>query len=93
MHAGKVTETKRAFVAFLRLEFIKWLQEVYMPYRDRFIQQVKPGLTAIELLRQYLANWESKSIPFDCRSNLRPEIKKITKAVLGREFELYELRE
>jgi len=89
---GKVTETKRAFVAFLRPEFLDWIKREYLPRRDSFVKSF------IERMgKDYLGVgvnaevWSRRLIPFD-QGRLRREIKEIAKQVLGREFELYELR-
>jgi len=89
---GKVTETKRAFVAFLRPEFLDWIKREYLPRRDSFVKSF------IERMgKDYLGVgvnaevWSKRLIPYD-QGRLRREIKEIAKQVLGREFELYELR-
>ena len=89
---GKVTETKRAFVAFLRPEFLDWIKREYLPRRDSFVKSF------IERMgKDYLGvgvnaeAWARRLIPFD-QGRLRKEIKDVAKGVLGREFELYELR-
>ena len=89
---GKVTETKRAFVAFLRPKFLDWIKREYLPRRDSFVESF------IERMgKDYLGVgvnaevWSKRLIPYD-QGRLRREIKEIAKQVLGREFELYELR-
>jgi len=92
LRIGKVTETKRAFVAFLRPEFLDWIKREYLPRRDSFVKSF------IERMSQdYLGvgvdaeAWSRRLIPYD-QSRLRREIKDTARQVLGREFELYELR-
>jgi integrase len=89
---AKITETKRSFVAFLRQEFLKWIRDNYLPRRESFVKSF------IERMSQdYLGvgvnaeTWAKRLIPFD-QGRLRKEIKDVAKGVLGREFELYELR-
>jgi len=89
---GKVTETKRSFVAFLRPEVVDWVRESYLPAREAFVEAY------IERVRQdYLkvgANvdaWARRLIPYD-QSRLRREIKDTARQVLNRDFGLYELR-
>jgi integrase len=89
---AKITETKRSFVAFLRQEFLKWIRDNYLPRRESFVKSF------IERMSQdYLGvgvnaeAWAKRLIPFD-QGRLRKEIKDVAKGVLGREFELYELR-
>jgi integrase len=92
VHIGKVTATKRAFIAFLRPEFLEWIKTNYLPRRESFVKSF------IERMgRDYLGvgvdaeAWAKRLIPYD-QSRLRREIKEIARQVLGREFELYELR-
>jgi integrase len=89
---AKITETKRSFVAFLRQEFLKWIRDNYLPRRESFVKSF------IERMgKDYLGvgvnaeAWAKRLIPFD-QGRLRKEIKDVAKGVLGREFELYELR-
>jgi len=89
---AKVTETKRAFVAFIRPEFLKWIKDNYLPRRDSFVKSFIERMS-----KDYLGvgvnaeTWAKRLIPFD-QGRLRKEIKDVAKQVLGREFELYELR-
>jgi integrase len=92
LYIGKVTETKRAFIAFLRPEVVNWVKVNYLPVRESFISMFTERVS-----RDYLgvgANaeaWARRLIPFD-QSRLRREIKETARQVLNREFELYELR-
>jgi integrase len=92
LHIGKVTETKRAFVAFLRPELLDWVREVYLPYRVDWVERLSKGWLASGWFSQdVVEKAKQKLIPFD-QSRLRREIKETAKQVLNREFELYELR-
>jgi integrase len=89
---GKVTATKRSFIAFLRPEVAEWIRSEYLPAREAFVGSF------IERVRQdYLKvgvnvdAWAKRLIPYD-QSRLRHEIKEVAKQVLNRDFELYELR-
>ena len=92
LYIGKVTETKRAFITFLRPEFLNWVRENYLPVRESFISMFTERVS-----RDYLGvgvnaeTWARRLIPFD-QSRLRREIKETAKQVLNRDFELYELR-
>jgi integrase len=89
---GKVTETKRSFVAFLRPEVIDWVRESYLPAREALIKAKLDIVKADYLgVNANAEDWARRLIPFD-RDRLRREIKETAKQVLGREFELYELR-
>jgi len=92
MRIGKVTATKRSFIAFLRPEVAEWIRSEYLPHREAFVGSF------IERVRQdYLKvgvnvdAWAKRLIPYD-QSRLRHEIKEVAKQFLNRDFELYELR-
>jgi integrase len=92
LHIGKVTETKRAFVAFLRPEFLRWVREVYLPYRVDWVERLSKGwLASGWFTPDVVEKAKQKLIPFD-QSRLRREIKETAKQVLNRDLELYELR-
>jgi integrase len=92
LRIGKVTETKRAFVAFLRPEFLEWVRDNYLPHREAWVVRMAKMWEASNLFsRDVIENAKRKLIPFD-QSRLRREIKEVARQVLGREFELYELR-
>jgi integrase len=92
IHIGKVTETKRAFIAFLRPEVIDWIKREYLPVRESLVK-AKLGIVKADYLgvNPNPEEWAKRFIPFD-RDRLRKEIKDVARQVLGREFELYELR-
>jgi integrase len=92
LRVGKVTATKRAFVAFLRPEFLDWVRREYLPHRDAWVEGMGRAWSASNLFSQdVIENAKRKLIPFD-QSRLRREIKETARQVLNREFELYELR-
>jgi integrase len=92
LHIGKVTETKRAFIAFMRSEFLNWVKSVYLPHRETWVEGMGKAWLASNLFsRDVIENAMRKLLPFD-QSRLRREIKETARQVLGREFELYELR-
>jgi len=92
LHIGKVTETKRAFVAFLRPEFLRWVRSEYLPHRDAWVEKMSKAWQASNLFSQgVIENAKQKLLPFE-QSRLRREVKEVARQVLGREFELYELR-
>jgi integrase len=92
IHIGKVTETKRAFIAFLRPEVVDWIKREYLPVRDSLIKAKLDILKADFLgVKPNVEDWAKRFIPFD-RDRLRREIKQVAEQVLGRSFELYELR-
>ena len=92
IHIGKVTETKRSFVAFLRPEVVDWVRGSYLPAREALIK-AKLNIVRADYLgvNANAESWAKRLIPFD-RGRLRREIKEAAKQVLGRELELYELR-
>jgi len=92
LRIGKVTATKRAFIAFLRPEFLEWVKTVYLPHREAWVEKMARAWSASNLFGQdVVENAKRKLIPFD-QSRLRREIKDTARQVLGRDFELYELR-
>ena len=92
MRIGKITETKRAFVAFLQPKTVDWLKRQYLPRRDSFIGMVVNGIKASGWFSDdVVERFKARFLPFD-QGRLRKEIKEAAKQVLGREFELYELR-
>jgi len=92
LRVGKVTATKRAFIAFLRPEFLDWVKTNYLPHRGSWVEKMGRAWSASNLFSQnVIENAKRKLIPFD-QSRLRREIKDTAKQVLGRDFELYELR-
>ncbi|MGC9226845.1 tyrosine-type recombinase/integrase [Caldivirga sp.] len=92
LRIGKVTETKRAFVAFLRPEFLNWIKAYYLPRRLAMVKMITPGIEASGFFTpEVIEATKRKLIPFD-QSRLRREIKDITVKAIGREIELYDLR-
>jgi len=92
LRVGKVTATKRAFVAFMRPEFLDWVRGNYLPHREAWVEKMAKAWESSNLFSQgVIENAKRKLIPFD-QSRLRREIKDTARQVLGREFELYELR-
>jgi integrase len=92
LRVGKVTPTKRAFIAFLRPEFLDWVRNNYLPHREAWVEKMGKAWSASNLFSQdVIENAKRKLIPFD-QSRLRREIKDVARQVLNREFELYELR-
>jgi len=92
LRIGKVTETKRAFIAFLRPEFLGWVRNNYLPHRESMIERMMRLWSASNLFDQdVIEKAKLKLIPFE-RDRLRREIKDTAKQVLSRDFELYELR-
>jgi integrase len=92
IHIGKVTETKRTFIAFLRPEVIDWVKREYLPRRESLVRTKLAVIKADNLgIGTNAEDWARRFIPFD-RDRLRREIKGTAEQVLGRSFELYELR-
>ncbi|MFP3160884.1 MAG: tyrosine-type recombinase/integrase [Vulcanisaeta sp.] len=92
IHISKVTETKRAFIAFLRPEVIDWVKREYLLRREFLVRTKLTVIKADNLgIGTNAEDWARRFIPFD-RDRLRREIKDVARQVLGRDFELYELR-
>jgi len=92
IHIGKVTETKRALITFLRPEVVEWIKREYLLVRESLVR-AKLGILRADYLgvKPNAEEWGRRLIPFD-RDRLRREIKDVARQVLGREFGLYELR-
>jgi integrase len=92
IHIGKVTETKRALITFLRPEVVEWIKREYFLVRESLVR-AKLGILRADYLgvKPNAEEWGRRLIPFD-RDRLRREIKNVARQVLGREFGLYELR-
>jgi len=92
IHIGKVTETKRALITFLRPEVVEWIKREYFLVRESLVR-AKLGILRADYLgvKPNAEEWGRRLIPFD-RDRLRREIKDVARQVLGREFGLYELR-
>jgi integrase len=92
LRIGKVTATKRAFVAFLRPELLEWVRNNYLSHREAWVEKMSKAWESSNLFsREVIENAKRKLIPFD-QSRLRREIKDVARGVLGRDLELYELR-
>jgi integrase len=92
IHISKVTETKRAFIAFLRPKVVDWITREYLPIRESLVRAKLDIIKADYLgVKPNPEDWARRFIPFD-RDRLRKEIKDVARQVLGRDFELYELR-
>jgi len=92
LRVGKVTATKRAFIAFLRPEFLEWVREVYLPHRDAWVEKMSKAWLASSLFSQdVIENAKQKLLPFE-QSRLRREVKETARQILNRDLELYELR-
>ena len=85
---GKVTETKRSFIAFLRPEVVDWVKSAYLPAREALIRArfdlVKADYLGVNVNAE---GWARRLIPFG-RDRLRREIKDTARWVLGGSLEL-----
>ncbi|GGP19755.1 integrase [Thermocladium modestius] len=89
---GAVTATKRSFIAFLRPETVEWLRAEYLPRREEVVERmVRPIRASGWFGEDVLGRFRGRLLPFD-RGRLRREVGEAARAVLGRGFELYELR-
>jgi len=92
LRVSKITPTKRSFIAFMRPEFLDWVKQVYLPHREAWVEGMAKAWEASNFFSQdVVEKAKLRLIPFD-QSRLRREIKDAARQVLGREFELYELR-
>ena len=92
LRIGKVETTKKAFIAFLRPETLDFIKRVYLPRREEFVNGIVKPITASNWFSaDVIERFRNRFLPFD-QGRLRREIKEAARQVLGREFELYELR-
>jgi integrase len=81
--------TKRSYVAFFSVKLRDYLKNVYLPYRDEFIEVREASVR--NLLKEGVAEWRNLLFPFK-DSALRAAIYDAMDKALGRRFRLYDLR-
>jgi integrase len=81
--------TKRSYIAFFSERLRDYLGDVYLPYRDDFVESVETWVRNIR--RDYVSEWKSLLFPFK-DSALRAAIYDAMDRALGRRFRLYDLR-
>jgi integrase len=81
--------TKRSYVAFFSENLRDYLGDVYLPYREEFVESVEPWVRNIR--RDYVSEWKNLLLPFK-DSALRAAIYDAMERALGRRFRLYDLR-
>jgi hypothetical protein len=87
MKAGN--STKRSYMAFYSVKLRDYLRDVYLPYRDEFIELREASIR--NLLKEGVGEWKSLLFPFK-DSALRATIYDAMDKALGRRFRLYDLR-
>jgi integrase len=87
MKAGN--STKRSYIAFFSVKLRDFLRNVYMSYRNEFIEVREASVR--NLLKEGVAEWKNLLFPFK-DSALRAAIYDAMDKVLGRRFRLYDLR-
>jgi integrase len=81
--------TKRAYVVFFSERLRDYLKDVYLPYRDEFIEVREASVR--NLLKEGVSEWRNLLFPFK-DSTLRAAIYDAMDRILGRRFRLYDLR-
>ncbi len=81
--------TKRSYVAFFSVKLRDYLRDVYLPYREEFIEVREASVR--NLLKEGVAEWRNLLFPFK-DSTLRATIYDAMDKSLGRRFRLYDLR-
>jgi integrase len=87
MKAGN--STKRSYIAFFSVKLRDFLESVYLPYREEFIEAREASVR--NLLKEGVSEWRSLLFPFK-DSALRVAIYDAMDRALGRRFRLYDLR-
>nr|WP_238525237.1 tyrosine-type recombinase/integrase [Sulfolobus islandicus] len=88
IHISKVSETKRAYISFLHESTAKWLKDVYLPYREEFVNKYEKKIRNININVEV---WKKRLFPFS-ENDMRKTIKNAMWKILKREFRLYDLR-
>jgi integrase len=81
--------TKRSYIAFFSVKLRDFLESVYLPYREEFIELKEASVK--NLLKEGVAEWKSLLFPFK-DAVLRSTIYDAMDRTLGRRFRLYDLR-
>jgi integrase len=81
--------TKRSYIAFFSAKLRDYLGDVYLPYREEFIEVREASVR--NLLKEDVAEWRNLLFPFK-DSALRAAIYDAMDRALGRRFRLYDLR-
>jgi integrase len=81
--------TKRSYIAFFSVKLRDFLESVYLPYREEFIEAREASVR--NLLKEGVSEWRSLLFPFK-DSALRVAIYDAMDRALGRRFRLYDLR-
>jgi integrase len=84
-----INTTKRSYIAFFSERLRDYLREEYLPYREEFVESVKPWVRNIR--RDYVNEWRNLLFPFR-DSALRAAIYDAMDRTLSRRFRLYDLR-
>ena len=81
--------TKRSYISFFGEDVKEYLEQVYLPYRESWLKQVKAGVE--NLLGEDVNKWQSKLFPFK-QKHIRLAIYEAMDKALGWRFKLYDLR-
>ncbi|BAB65221.1 putative transposase [Sulfurisphaera tokodaii str. 7] len=91
----KESETKRAYISFLHEKTAAWLRDVYLPYREEFVEKYESSIMKLAAANPEqgidIEEWKLKLFPFR-EDVLRMEIKEAMRKTVGKEFRLYDLR-
>ena len=83
---------KKAYITFLHEKSIKWIREVYIPYRNEFVEEYINSIKRLpDVDEEDIEKWRLRLIPFD-EDRLRKEIKETFRKILSKEIELYDFR-
>ena len=66
-----LSRTKRVYISFMTRATYRFIKEVYLPWRERFIRQYR---AAVENVDRDVGKWEKKFIPLS-EDHVRAEIK------------------
>jgi integrase len=81
--------TKRSYIAFFSVKLRDYIRDVYLPYRDEFIEVREASVR--NLLKEGVSEWKNLLFPFKDPA-LRATVYNAMDRALGRRFRLYDLR-
>ena len=89
--AAANSATKHHYIGFFSVSTAKWLKEVYLPYRERFIKENENAMRNLGFSEREIREWRKKLIPFK-ESTIRSEIYRASEKAIGKRIRLYDLR-
>ncbi len=84
---GRLDPHKKAYFTFLKKPTAKWFREVYLPYRNKFVEEYVSSIKNLPRVEdRSIGDWRNRLIPFDL-DRLRIKIKETVRKVLSIEID------